>query len=280
MKQTIYVYYANIQNMGDLLNRDIIEECFGYRVVRRSYLTGELSGIGSGLGNYTYEDNKVKNVLKAVSSPFFPKGYVWGTGFISYKKQDTHFYKKNTEICAVRGKLSKRRVEKILGYKLSIPVGDAGLLSSFLLKCRPEFKYDIGIIAHYKEQNEPVFKALCKKFKSSLFIDVKKTPREVIYEIAQCRSIISSSLHGLIIADSLGIPNRHIVVTSKMLGDGFKFDDYYSAFDIKHKYTDLNKETIDDLAEIKDGYKITPEMVENKKKSLISCFPYPIITKR
>ena len=69
-------------------------------------------------------------------------------------------------------------------------------------------------------------------------------------------------------------------MTSKMLGDGFKFDDYYSAFDIKHKYTDLNKETIDDLAEIKDGYKITPEMVENKKKSLISCFPYPIITKR
>ena len=32
--------------------------------------------------------------------------------------------------------------------------------------------------------------------------------------------------------------------------------------------TDLNQETIDDLAEIKDGYKITPEMVENKKKSV------------
>ena len=45
----IKVYYAKVANMGDILNRDIIENLFGYEVKRTNYLLGKISGIGSGL---------------------------------------------------------------------------------------------------------------------------------------------------------------------------------------------------------------------------------------
>ena len=49
MPDTLNLYYARIANMGDLLNPLIIERCFGYRVERCSFLTGDLCAIGSGL---------------------------------------------------------------------------------------------------------------------------------------------------------------------------------------------------------------------------------------
>ena len=268
------VYYAKVENMGDKLNKEIIEKCFGYDVCRRTYLTGQLSGIGSGLGNCTLEGNFFKKTLKKIFGLLFPSVSIWGTGFISYKNCDEKFYKKKINFCAVRGELSKKRVEKLLGRELDIPVGDAGILSSYLLDNRPKLKYDVGIIAHYKEQDDEVFKKLLLRFNNSVFIDVKDTPLNVTHKIAECKVIISSSLHGLIIADSLGVPNKHIVVTDNLLGDGFKFDDYYSAYGLKHEYVDMNKDDIYNLEDVVNDYKITKEMVEEKKQDMLNCFPY------
>lgn len=276
MSKKLSVYFAKIENMGDILNRDIIKKCFGYDAVRHTYLTGKVSGIGSGLGNYTLEGAAWKKLLKKISAIFFPKAYIWGTGFICYKERDEKLYKRNAQFCSVRGMLSKKRIEKITGKELDIPMGDAGILASYLLDEIPEKKYDVGIIAHCKEQDDPAFKKLLKRFPNSVNIDViKSTPLEVTTLIAQCRTVISSSLHGLIIADSLGVPNRHIVVTDKLLGDGFKFDDYYSAYGLEHEFTDMYKSDISSLDEVIDNYKITPKMVEQKKKDMLSCFPYP-----
>lgn len=275
MKEKLRVYYAKVPNMGDILNKDVIEKCFGYEVVRNNFLTGLVSGIGSGLGNYTYEETKWKNFLKAVTAPFFPTVYIWGTGFVRYKDQDTKFYKRNTNICAVRGELSKKRVEKLVGHELDIPLGDAGILASKLLDEMPEKKYEVGIIAHYKEQDEEIFKTLLDTYENSTFIDVKDTPLNVTRKIAECKLIISSSLHGLIIADSLHVPNCHIVVTDKLLGDGYKFDDYYSAYGLKHEFVDMSEGKIPTLDYVKENYKITSEMVEKKKEDMLKAFPFP-----
>ena len=270
----IKVYYAKVPNMGDLLNKDIIEKLFNVKVIRRNYLFGTISGIGSGLGNYTMEGPIWKKVLKKISSLISPKVYIWGTGFVKYKKEDSRLYK-NTIFCAVRGNLSKERIEKLTGKTLNIPMGDAGILSSYLLDNEIiEKKYDVGIIAHYKEKEEPIFKKLCCKFNNSIFIDVQDDPLNVIKKIAQCKYIISSSLHGLIIADSLRVPNIHIVVTNNLLGDGFKFDDYYSAYGLNHFFIDMNKDDIDSLKLIDKNYRITDKMVEEKKKIMINCFPF------
>lgn len=272
--KTLNVYYADVPNMGDILNKLIVEELFGYRVKHHTYLTGQLSAIGSGLGQFTYHGGIIFRIIQRISGLIFPKVSIWGTGFICYKEMDSVFFRKNTHIAAVRGQLSKQRVEKIVGKKLNIPMGDAGILSSFLLKDIPQKKYDVGIISHFKEQNEPTFKLLLENYPNSTFINVRQQPDTVIRQIAECECIISSSLHGLIIADSLHVPNIHIVVTDKLMGDGFKFNDYYSAYGLKHPYLDLNKASFPTLDWIKENYKLTPEMVRKIQVGLIDAFPF------
>lgn len=274
MKDTLKVYYAKVPNMGDLLNVMIIEQLFGYKVKRHTFLTGELSAIGSGLEQFTLRDNPILACAERVAGVVFPTVTIWGTGFVRYKNQDTSFYRKNIKFAAVRGELSKVRVEKILGKELNIPTGDAGILASYLLKETIMKRYNVGIIAHYKEQDEPVFQKLVEFYPKSLFIDVRHTPDTVIRQIASCECIISSSLHGLIIADSLRIPNIHIKVSDKLLGDGFKFDDYYSAYNLKHLVINLNKENMPTLEWVKDNYQITKEMIETAKQNMIQSFPF------
>lgn len=62
-------------------------------------------------------------------------------------------------------------------------------------------------------------------------IDPAWSPWRVISEIAACDVIISQSLHGLIVADALGIPNVWVAPSDLMSGGRFKFDDYFSTLD-------------------------------------------------
>ena len=274
MKKTIKLYYANMENMGDLLNIHICKELFGFDVKRHTVLTAEMSAIGSGLGNFTWSDRKFLYVLQKLFS-FNPQNVaIWGTGFISYEKQDRSFFRKNITFHAVRGKLSKQRVEKILNKKLDIPTGDAGLLASYLIKKMPDKKYAVGIVPHFREQDAPYFSSLKNQFNHSVIINLREDPLEVIKQIAQCEVIISSSLHGLIVADSFGIPNLHVIATDKLRGDGFKFKDYYSSFDLEVTPIDLKNETVPALEDIADNYKITKQMVDKKKEELLACFPF------
>lgn len=273
MKKTLNVYYAKVPNMGDILNVMVIEKLFGYKVKRHTYLTGELSAIGSGLGQFTLSNNVAISFVQRLFGIMFPSVTIWGTGFICKKERDNGFYRKKMRFAAVRGELSKRRVERILGYKLNISVGDAGILASYLLEEPTNKKFKVGIIAHYKEQDEPIFTKLLNNYNNATFIDVRQHPSVVIKQIAECETIISSSLHGLIIADSFCIPNIHIVVSNKLLGDGFKFDDYYSSYHIEHKFIDVNSEAFPTIEFIQKNYPITIEMVEKKKKEMIDSFP-------
>ena len=254
-------YYSDIPNMGDQLNPLIIDRLFGYAVVRGSLERAEAFVLGSCLGKLSNRKNRQR-----VS--------VWGTGFISYDDAEPSA-DLNVDYRAVRGNLTKRRIESRLGKKLNIPVADPGLLSSLLLDAPVDKEYELGIIAHYRERKDPRFAQLKSLAKSVLMIDVLDPPLSVIRKIASCRRILSSSLHGLIISDSLGIPNLHIKVTDDLRGDGFKFDDYYSAFDVPHEFVDLNMEAIDSLDIINWRYRITPAAVASKQRHLMEAFPFP-----
>ena len=89
--------------------------------------------------------------------------------------------------------------------------------------------------------------------------------------------VLSSSLHGLVAADSFGVPNRHIVLSHKPKGDGFKFDDYYSAYGVEHRITDLRWAEVCTPEENERDYRITPDMVAEKRELLRAAFPFPVI---
>ena len=62
---------------------------------------------------------------------------------------------------------------------------------------------------------------------------------DILYQNLSCEAIISSALHGLIAADSFFFPNRWIKLSDNLMGGDFKFNDYYSVYDIDIQPLDL-----------------------------------------
>ena len=101
------ISYCLIPNMGDLLNKDMLEALFGISVKRCNMSDGNMLAIGSGLKSLLYSDNpktyvkqRILRVLKR--EPF----YVWGTGFMNWnsaKDNDIRFI--NVNFLALRCEL-------------------------------------------------------------------------------------------------------------------------------------------------------------------------------
>ncbi|MDD2980727.1 MAG: polysaccharide pyruvyl transferase family protein [Hespellia sp.] len=276
----IKLYYADIRNMGDQLNRLLFQDYFGLDIQRSNFLIGECSAIGSGLDQYLFHGNARMRRAQRWYGILKPSVVVWGTGFINYPgRKEELFLKKNMQFAAVRGELSRKRAEQLLGRRIDVPTGDAGILASELLRELPEKKYDIGIIPHVCDAKEEKLRELLEEYDNAVLIRLTDEPYHVIRQIASCRTILSSSLHGLVVADSFGIPNQHVVVSGKPLGDGFKFDDYYSAYGVEHRILDLRKEKNHiSLEQIISAYRITEQMVWEKKRELLDVFPYKNLT--
>lgn len=165
------------------------------------------------------------------------EGVILGTGLIS----DTEDRYEKANFAAVRGHLTRQK----LGLPQSTPVGDFGLLAIKLLKNRPvEKQYQVGLIPHYVDKAHPWIEEVKKKLGTNcLVIDVQNTATNVTKQVANCELIISSSLHGIIVADSLNIPNVWVELSDNVIGKGFKFWDYNSAIDYEQSPLVVNTGT-------------------------------------
>lgn len=272
----VRVNYSTTLNIGDCLNVLIGERVLGCEFVHSNRFFCETTGIGSGLGRFFVKDSILNHTVKGrgakVVGNCSPSLQVWSAGFIEYAKEKEIPLRKNVNVASVRGKLTKERLENILGRKLDATTGDGGLLASRLLEKSVEKKYELGIIPHLRERDLPLFDKLLLENQNSVRIDVADEPMEVLQKIASCEYILSSSLHGLIISDSFGIPNRRIVVSDRLVGDGYKFDDYYSSYDVKSNPLYINEQSVINVNEIIDNYKIPFAEVEQKKDEIIVAF--------
>ena len=272
------ICYPLIPNMGDRLNKAMLEDLFGINVVRAPLFKSNMNAIGSSLDELLWNNN-IKIRFKQYSHYLFaPKEhYVWGTGFLSSDiSKERPLIFKNTRFCAIRGELSKRRIENIIGKKLDIPTGDGGLLAERWIGNHTKKKYSIGIIPHYKEQDHPLICQIANHYNNSVIINVKEEPRNVVSLISECSAVLSSSLHGLIVSDSFHIPNMHMILYKygvRIKGDGFKYSDYYSSYGIEDKpifMEDRKWPSIDDIVE---NYTIDSKIVDEKMDLLYRCFP-------
>jgi len=154
---------------------------------------------------------------------------VWGAGFLSFGDK---LRTRPKQISAVRGSLTRRM---LLQQGIDCPeiYGDPTLLMPRFYKPKVEKTGKIGLIPHYAEI---LMMGGFSKWKYKK-IDICSGVENVVSEVCSCKKILSSSLHGLIVAHAYGIPCERIRLSNLIKGDGFKFMDFESSL----PHIDLDK---------------------------------------
>lgn len=249
LNRDISLFYCRCQNFGDELNVSLLKKLKDTNIRYASDPSNiEYIGIGSILhtkGICFHSDSSIKHSIKNLlwKIKTWPKRkkkiIVLSAGFGLVNPNEKIKFIRPMDFRIVRGKKTLSLLKKN-GYNCeNTTLGDLGLLSNTLLETPSEKNYDLGIVPHFRDINHPLFWNIYKKKQPNcLFINVQDPPEKVIFEIAQCRKIVSSSLHGLIVADALCIPNMWLenpyVRYDKAYQEyRFKYEDYYSAFSEK-----------------------------------------------
>lgn len=247
-------------NFGDEITRLIVEENFVKNVEWAPPPEADLVGTGSILDIVIQE--------KGNNHPT-----IWGSGFI--EPSDSTISYLECPVVAVRGKYTLSRIKNIPNGT-RITLGDPGLLADSLVSKRTKKRYKLGIIPHYVDnENEDVLRL--KTREDVLVIDPTEDCVTVINMINSCETIMSSSLHGLIVSDSLDIPNVHMRLGDGLKGGLYKFHDYYSVFNEERYHqipSDLLGKTTDELYEYINLHFVKPSNIKFIKKSLRKSFPY------
>lgn len=272
---TLY-YYKNVYNLGDMLNLELCQRIFHLKPTYCDDFTqNKACFIGSILQNF------IQETPTPITSDIPLR--IWGSGILVPPKPKEYFTRE-VEIYALRGKLSKQRLENILGKPLEVALGDPGLLANLLIQKSFQPRYDVGIIPHYIEKKQENFKRILEAIPNSILIDVQAPCMESLVRISECKTVLSSAMHGLILADGLGIPNLRIKA-SKHLAEttNYKFLDYYSVYNISPFVFDIQtQEGLEEVLKrhktmpnfIYEHYQIPQDKVLQIKKNLISAFPY------
>ena len=201
------------------------------------------------------------SILQWIDSDYC--GYIVGTGGDNIK-----YSFPNAKVLAVRGEKTLANLE----YKNNkVILGDPGFLMSYVFPEKVHQKYDLGIIPHFVDWNTENINNWRNSFKKEniLFINPLGNPKDIITKIKKCKCIVSSSLHGLIIADTFHIPNIRFVDRQTMptLFYDYKFEDYYSSLGINENCIEITgKETVEEL--IKQTTLKPIEKIESLKQGL------------
>ncbi len=145
---------------------------------------------------------------------------IWGSGILMEEPEGLIWKRSKTrklDIRCVRGPRTKKRLAEN-GYDVSRCVmGDPGVLMPLVYKPEEREKKDYVVIRHMSDNDDVSY--------SNEVNIITNDWKETINQIYNSKLVISSSLHGLIIAEAYGIPA--IMLDKTEFGDHFKYEDYY-----------------------------------------------------
>lgn len=149
---------------------------------------------------------------------------VWGSGAAAF----TQVIDPQARFRAVRGPLTRDLVLKA-GAECPEVYGDPAWFLPLIRPCRNVKKtHKLGLIRHFTHEAQPLDVAPDVRQIGILRGSVAEI-EAFLDEMNACEAIISTSLHGLIIAQAYGIPAMWAVDTAsnrQIHGDGMKFTDY------------------------------------------------------
>ena len=182
-----------------------------------------------------------------------PNDHVWGSGALGNDWEFDGCYNttklqgrrhSNITIYSVRGPRSLDSINRLCSGRINVPNtgieprGDAGFLIPYIF---PEYKYDPTkadkakcVIAHYvdihvlqkkltTQPNFPVQENDC--------FPVVQSWQTMVGNMTRCKVLVSSSLHGIILADAFGIP---VAWKRSFHLHPYKYEDYFWSFPHGH----------------------------------------------
>ncbi len=260
VKKTGWSYYDNGKypvNLGDYLGKVIVDWMLEKRGMS---LNDEVIG--------------VKHLITVGSGglKMFQDATIWGTGIYGghTNKWSERFHNakhRKLDIRAVRGPLT-RQVYIDLGHKCPEVYGDPAILMPLIYKPLDfEKKYDYLIIPQYTQETW-----LRRYIKGEYIISMNTDDyKAVIDKIVSCKYVISSSLHGIILAESYGVPA--VYFNGRPGRQQFKFKDYY----LGTGRTEFPLVT--SLVEAYDSFPPQLPDLDKLRQGLLDSFPYDLWAK-
>ena len=214
------------------------------------------------------DKTKTNNKLLAIGSVMHfarDNDCVWGTG-INGKISSNELKFQTLDVRAVRGPKT-RKLLMDMGIFVPEIYGDPGLLLPYFfpeetLLIDAEEKKDYIIIPHMNEDLR-----LYDKYSHNICTP-KQGAISFTKEIVNSKLVISSSLHGVIIAEAYGIPA--ILLKNSSGESSFKYDDYYHG---------SGRDSYPTAATVDEAFSIEPAQgidVYAIAKPLFSAFPYDL----
>lgn len=244
------IHWPVVPNFGDELSPWLIKKITGYETLQNEGQGPTYIAIGSII-------NRVRD-----------KTVVWGTG--SFGPEPPRQINVKARYCAVRGPLTRARILDRGGQCPRI-YGDPALLVPFFYQPQTVKKHEVGLVMRWSDKSW-----LEKSVGDGVeMIDLGTSNVEhVLDKILSCKRIITSSLHGLIIADAYGIPNAWLYSDSPK-GREFKFYDYFlSVNKVRHSET-TDIDTIDLTVEHLDKtFSYDKRPIDFDARTLIHACPF------
>ncbi|ADB15976.1 ExoV-like protein [Pirellula staleyi DSM 6068] len=207
------------RNFGDKLGPALIEQLSGKRVCHSTIEDSDILAIGSVLEPWFWPKDSWRKY----------SGAIWGVGRMFGQ---VPFDLPAANSIAVRGLLSKSRLANSVNRE--VVTGDPGLLCPLLHHGLTGPARKLGVWPHWSELSHPAFKTLAASSPDITFIDPCGDIRETLDRASKCEFIASSSLHGLITADALGIPRCWLRLNTgnedRAGMPEFKYRDYFSVY--------------------------------------------------
>lgn len=281
MSEKINLVYWSEENFGDALSPVLVEELSGLEVqLKHAYKSKVRRMLKAALSLSRSELKAIlfpwqHNVLGVGSVIIAGNKHskVWGSGFLNDAGQF-----KGAEILAVRGPLTADRLVK-QGFPACEVYGDPAVLLPLWLKAASEKRYRIGIVPHWKECS--YFLEHYQDQYKVIDLRTRDIPR-VVEEITSCDYILSTSLHGLVVAHAYQIPALWIR-KGDIETDGFKFADYFSSVGIEpypaFEYSERDLTTESECLALFQAHKdksLTKQSLPLIQKQLLQVAPFPL----
>ncbi|WP_130734323.1 polysaccharide pyruvyl transferase family protein [Flavobacterium sp. J27] len=249
------------ENYGDVLGKYLVEKISGKKVVfawpKKKAIADFFSPIYVTIGSIIHNVNH--------------KCIVWGSGIINCE-----FKIKKATFLAVRGPQTRKYLLNF-GYQVPEVYGDPAILLPLFFNPVVEKKYKIGIVPHYKDYE--IVKNWYTNHKDIVVIDMMTNDVEAkTREFLECEKIISSSLHGIIIAHAYEIPAVWQKFSNKVFGDDIKYQDYFESVGL-NSYKPNIRETAfldDEIAPLFIGKPFLPnqETMHKLREGLMAVCPF------